>query len=306
MKKAGRKAIVENLIVMLNKNVFPKGVFDQASNIIECLVNSLVKGGEVESEGQTVSFSEVLEQFVGDEEEEKKEPPQPLDKITPQELFIINSTKSHINGVSAVECKNLSFLINKLLVAFALSAQALSVNADAFNGICITQGRTSKWSQVIKNSLLALLDKSQGLGKKSAESGEEERVSKMFNFLSNLMYGSTAITAQLKIEVNNEVHSIFSDKKSAEIQKFIDQSESQLITTLAGLSKSLSTVSSLLLTNLISLGEETKELETDLETTSASQVCEVLKLVQLIDLAHNISTRVEFAAYKKLKQKDDE
>lgn len=159
--------------------MLPKGISNKDSNIIECLIDTLCKDGKVEVNGQEMSIKEVIdlpsEEEVNDEEEEKKELPEPLDQITAQELFILNSIRNYNLGVLAVEVNRLSLLINKLFTSFALSAQATGVCADAFNGIVISQGLNSKQALLVKNSILALLDKSAALAKKTKE-GDISRV----------------------------------------------------------------------------------------------------------------------------------
>jgi len=71
MKKAGRKSIVELIAVILNQKVFPKGFMDSDSNLIDCLIKTLSKDGEVTLNGETKKFSEVIDMPDEEEEEEK-------------------------------------------------------------------------------------------------------------------------------------------------------------------------------------------------------------------------------------------
>lgn len=129
LKKAGRKATVDILLFMLNNGLLPKGFNDEDSNLLECLVNSIKKGGEVEKNGTLTTTEDALNQTEGnvEEEEEKVEPPQVLDLVTPEELFIIGSLKNYYNGVAAIEIKNFESLTNKMMTSFALSAQAFGL-----------------------------------------------------------------------------------------------------------------------------------------------------------------------------------
>lgn len=131
MKKAGRKSIVELLVILLNSRALPKGSLDEKSNIIECLCNTIKEGGMVELNGEEQSFKEIIENSQSDEdEEEKKELPEPLSEITPQEFFVINSVDKFHLAVYAIETFMLEKFSKRLYTSFALAFQAIKVPID--------------------------------------------------------------------------------------------------------------------------------------------------------------------------------
>ena len=128
LKKAGRKSLVDILVFMLNNNLIPKGFNDEDSNLIECLTNSIKKNGQVEFNETLTTIEEALNQIEAvEDEEEKVEPPQALEQITSEEMFILGSRKNFLNAIAAIEIKNLEYLTNKSLTSFALSAQAFGL-----------------------------------------------------------------------------------------------------------------------------------------------------------------------------------
>lgn len=306
LKKAGRKSIVDILLFILNNGLIPKGFNDEDTNLIECLVNSIKKGGEVEKNGTLVSTEEALNQADGDidEEEEKVEPPKVLELVTPEELFILGSMKNFLNGVASIETKNLENLTNKMMTSFALSAQAFGLWADAFNDLWISQGLNNKWSQIVKNTLLTLASKSQALEKKSKGS-ESSLVSRLFSLFTNFVYLQSVVSTQLKAELNNEAYSVFSDKKASEYLSFIDRSSPSAIRLLESLNKTVFDIITLKLNILSSLGGNSDEFNKDLESTVVTP-WEFLKLKSFACLLSRVWTQEEFIAYQALKAKNDE
>lgn len=306
LKKAGRKSIVDILLFILNNGLIPKGFNDEDTNLIECLVNSIKKDGEVEKNGTLVSTEEALNQADGDidEEEEKVEPPKVLELVTPEELFILGSMKNFLNGVASIETKNLENLTNKMMTSFALSAQAFGLWADAFNDLWISQGLNNKWSQIVKNTLLTLASKSQALEKKSKGS-ESSLVSRLFSLFTNFVYLQSVVSTQLKAELNNEAYSVFSDKKASEYLSFIDRSSPSAIRLLESLNKTVFDIITLKLNILSSLGGNSDEFNKDLESTVVTP-WEFLKLKSFACLLSRVWTQEEFVAYQALKAKNDE
>lgn len=306
LKKAGRKSIVDILLFILNNGLIPKGFNDEDTNLIECLVNSIKKGGEVDKNGTLVSTEEALNQADGDidEEEEKVEPLKVLELVTPEELFILGSMKNFLNGVASIETKNLENLTNKMMTSFALSAQAFGLWADAFNDLWISQGLNNKWSQIVKNTLLTLASKSQALEKKSKGS-ESSLVSRLFSLFTNFVYLQSVVSTQLKAELNNEAYSVFSDKKASEYLSFIDRSSPSAIRLLESLNKTVFDIITLKLNILSSLGGNSDEFNKDLESTVVTP-WEFLKLKSFACLLSRVWTQEEFVAYQALKAKNDE
>lgn len=287
--------------------MLPKGVSTKDSNIIECLIDTLCKDGKVEVNGQEMSIKEVIdlpsEEEVNDEEEEKKEQPEPLDQITAQELFIINSIRNYNLGVLAVEVNRLSLLINKLFTSFALSAQATGVCSDAFNGIVISQGLNSKQALFVKNSILALLDKSAALAKKAREE-DILRVSKMFNALICLIQYIQSIKAALTSEINSEISSLFADKGADSVQDFFDRENSTLRELTTGLNQIISSIISIKLEFLKELGESTEEFQKEAADLTSNDL-PYSRLSKWAILEQIIVTE-EYLSYNVLKAKDNE
>jgi len=174
--------------------------------------------------------------------------PEPLKEITPQEFFIINCLDNFNLAVYAVESHRLEGFSKRLFTSFGLMLQALNIPADALNPLSITQGLTNKSSQVIRNSFLALVDKSQAFGKTSSL-GLSERVSGIFKQLIALFQHIASIKLILSAEINNEASSLFLDKNSESIQGFICQN-TITETTINGLNDVIASIIDLELQNL--------------------------------------------------------
>jgi hypothetical protein len=287
--------------------VLPKGTSDKDSNLIECLIDTLCKDGKVEVNGQEISIKDVIElpseEEVNEEEEEKKEQTEPLEKITVQELFIINSIRNYNLGVLAVEVSRLNLLTNRLFTSFALSSQATGVSADAFNGIVISQGVNSKQALLVKNSILALLDKSAALGKKTREE-DITRVTKMFNALISLIQYLQSTKAAVTSEINSEIPSLFADKKADSVQDYFDRENSTVTELTNGLNQIISSIISIKLETLNELGENTDALQLK---AAELTLCDLpySRLSRWSVLEQIIFTE-EYLSYKNLKEKDDE
>ena len=305
LKKAGRKSLVDILVFMLNNNLIPKGFNDEDSNLIECLTNSIKKNGQVEFNETLTTIEEALNQIEAiEDEEEKVEPPQALEQITSEEMFILGSRKNFLNAIAAIEIKNLEYLTNKSLTSFALSAQAFGLWADAFNEVWISQGINNKWSQIVKNTLLTLASKSQALEKKSKTS-ESGLVSRLFSLFTNFVYLQSVVSTQLKAEVNNEAYSVFSDKKASDYLDFIDRSSPTIIRILESLNKTLFDIITLNSNILGSLGGSKDEIMKELEDIVATP-WEILKLKSFVWLLNRVCTEEEFLSYQSLNKKNNE
>jgi len=238
-----------------------------------------------------------------EEEEEKKEPPTPLQEITPQEYFFMNSTRSYKTGIVAVEIKRWEKLTNRLFTSFALSSQALGVGTDAFNEIAITQGLTNKQALVVKNSLLAMVDKSAGLGKKANEE-EASRVSAMFNLFLNFLEYIRSISIFIKNELNSDIASLYADKKSDAVQTYITRTEGCLRQTTIGFVEILTQLIQSKIDTLSAMGEDTSELTKELEKALDTH-CLYEKLSGL-RLLEKVMAIEEYTSYLSMKKRDEE
>lgn len=306
MKKAGRKQIVELITILINRKVLPKGITDAESNIIDCLVKAISKDGEVIHEGELKKFTEVIDlPDEEEEEEEKKEPPCPLDKLTPQELFLINSKRNFQLAITSVETNRLEVLIKKLFTSFGMSAQALNISADGFHTLAITQGLDNKTAQIVKNSFLALVDKSQELGKK-ADPSSEEQIMSISHLMISVLQANTHLSNIVSAEVNSEVWDLFSDKKADAVQGFIDRVHTSFEYLIKSLNELLVNLTEIKLRTLESLKDESKDLITEYEGIRICQCEEYEKLVALMDVLEKICTKEEFLSYTILKERDRE
>ena len=308
MKKAGRKGIVELLRVMINRSLLPKGATQEGTNVIECLAKSLCKGGEVEKNGENKSFADVLQELSEEEheeEEEKVEAPELLETVSPQEKFILNSQRTFHLAVAAIEVNKLERLAKKLFTSFALSSQALGVAADAFSAITITQGLNHKSAQLVRNSILALIDKSQALGKKSTPE-EAQRVADVFTLLMNLVQFTLAVAVALKTEINSEVYSLFLDKKADAMQDFIDRKQTSVVQLINGLNDVLALLVKGKMETIEALKDTLSESLKELEQTANNTSDSFEKLAALTSLLQRVSTREEFLASNILREQDRE
>lgn len=253
------------LIIFLNfkfrvnkSGIFPKGILDENNNIIESLATSLVVDGEVTVEGEERAFADILDMPYGEEEEEKKEPLQLLKDITAQEYFFINTKRTYKVGIAAIEIKRWEKLSNRLFTSFSLSSQALGVSTDAFNELAITQGLGNKQALIVKNSILAMVDKSAALGKKP-NVDEQIRIREMFYLLLNFIQFSQSIALQLRNELNNGLSLLFTDKKSDSVQQYIERSEGSLRQSLTTFTEILHSIITNKIQTLGLLGDKTEE-----------------------------------------------
>jgi hypothetical protein len=264
MKKAGRKQIVELITILINRKVLPKGITNAESNIIDCLIKAISKDGEVTHEGEVKKFAEIIDLPDEEEEEEKKEPPCPLDKLTPQELFLINSKRNFQLAITSVETNRLEVLIKRLFTSFGMSAQALNISADGFHALAITQGLDNKTAQIVKNSFLALVDKSQELGKKADPSSEGE-IMAISHLMISLIQANTNLSNIVTAEVNSEVWDLFSDKKADTIQGFIDREHTSFEYLIKALNEVLSSITEIKINTLELLKDDTKAIKSEYE-----------------------------------------
>ena len=305
MKKPCRKSIVELITILLNSGYLPKGSLDEGSNVIETLINAIKEGGEVQKGEEVVSFSQIIEQSqTQEDEEEKREPPTLLSEVTPQEFFVVNSTDNFSYGVYALQCKQLELFSKRLFTSYALAFQSFKVPADAIHPLSLTKGINSKTSLIVRTSLTALLDKSQGLGKQS-NLGLSERLSTIFTSLISLLQHLNSIGVILKSEINSEKSTVFLEKKSDSIQEYLNQG-SITDTTVSGLIELLLTLIQTKIENCETLDVPVSDVTEELAQIRTSEASQVVRLVQASDLLQSITLQEEFKAYQDLKVLDNE
>ncbi len=237
------------------------------------------------------------------EEEEKKEPPQLLKDITPQEYFFINTKRTYKIGITAIEIKRWEKLSHRLFTSFSLSSQALGVSYDAFNELAITQGLGNKQSLIVKNSILAMVDKSAALGKKP-NADEQVRVREMFYLLLNFVQFTQSIALMLRNERNNHLSLLFTDKKADSVQQYIERSEGSLRQSIIAFTEILKNLVVNKIEALKLLGDDTEKYSLKLEEILDTE-CLYVKFTGMRFL-ETLLMREEFLSYEILKAKDAE
>ena len=156
----------------------------------------------------------------------------------------------------------------------------------------------------MRNSLLALLDKSPILGKSSGLD-LSERISKIYKQLLSLQQHMTSINQILKSEINNESSTVFLEKKADCVQEYMHQG-TVTETTINGLINVLIELVDSKLLNCDNLDVEFDEYKTKLEGLKVSETAILDKLVSIISIINQVTLAEEFASYTKLKEIDDQ
>ena len=156
----------------------------------------------------------------------------------------------------------------------------------------------------MRNSLLALLDKSPILGKSSGLD-LSERISKIYKQLLSLQQHMTSINQILKSEINNESSTVFLEKKADCVQEYMHQG-TVTETTINGLINVLIELVDSKLLNCDNLDVEFDEYKTKLEGLKVSETPLLDKLVSIISIINQVTLAEEFASYTKLKEIDDQ
>jgi len=167
----------------------------------------------------------------------------------------------------------------------------------------MTQGIGSKQALNVKNRLVAMLDKSAGLGKSSTPE-DSKQITEMFNLLLNFLQYLQNLNSMIKDELNSSLPVLFSDKKADSFQEFFDRTESSVRITIETFINILISISKNKLQTLIKLGDDVTEFTKELEDIISSE-CVLVKLSGL-SLLERIILREEFLSYQILKAKNDE
>jgi len=204
-----------------------------------------------------------------------------------------------------VQTSKLENLIKKLFTSFGFSSQALNVAADGFNSIAITQGLDNKTAQIVKNAFLALVDKSQELGKKG-DSEMEEKIINISHLMINVIQTNAHLANITASEVNSDICDLFADKKADSIQGYIDRNNTTFEYLIKSINDILSALVDIKVLNLKALGEESSTIAEKLACTVSGQSDHYERLVLLSDLLEQASTQEEFLSFQKLQVKDKE
>lgn len=279
--------------------MLPSGSTDEKSNFIETFVDTLLKDGKVQVGTEEKPFAEIIQlpDEENDEEEEKKELPEQLAELTPQEFFIVNSARNFKLGVLGVQANRLELLANRLFTSFALSCQALGVSADAFTDLSLSQGLRSKQALAVKNSLLALADKSAALGKKT-DPEHVQLITKFFTLLLNYVQLMQQLSNEVKTEINSDIALLFSDKKADAMQDYYDRVDTTLDHLVSNFSKTLMALIQAKIA-ILTMNKVSHNFES--VSSKLPEIAENLdgfsEFVQLQGLLEEITTIEELSAY---------